>query len=120
MPQWDTKGTEKFRAITQSFYHLADGIFLVFDLTSNDTFHNLSRWLVEITKYNSQAQFMLVGNKSDLIKERIVSLEAAKAFQRENEGTISDYHEVSAKTGDNVREIFESMARLMYQRQADS
>ncbi len=38
--QWDTAGQEKFRTIVQAYYRGADGVILVYDVTSE-----VSAWL---------------------------------------------------------------------------
>lgn len=45
---WDTAGQESFRSVTRIFYRGADVVFLVYDITRNETFMNLSEWLKEI------------------------------------------------------------------------
>jgi small GTP-binding protein len=45
---WDTVGDEKFRSITKQYYHNADGILLVYDITSRNSFDNLVNWAKEI------------------------------------------------------------------------
>ena len=41
---WDTAGQERFRTITTSYYRGAMGIVLVFDVTSEDSFENITTW----------------------------------------------------------------------------
>ena len=38
---WDTAGQERYRTITNAYYRGADGIIVVFDLTSKDSFLHL-------------------------------------------------------------------------------
>jgi small GTP-binding protein len=42
---WDTAGQERFNAITSSYYKHADGVCLVYDLTTPGTFENIAKWL---------------------------------------------------------------------------
>ena len=105
---WDTVGDEKFRAITKQYYRDANGIFLVFDLTSRDTFEKLDDWFADIKDNAPQdAIVFLVGNKSDLKEDRKVKKEDCDiAARRYN----SKYYEVSAKNGSNILMTFEDMA----------
>ena len=47
---WDTAGQERYRTITNAYYRGADGIIVVFDLTSRESFLNLTDWLDEVKK----------------------------------------------------------------------
>ena len=60
---------------------------------------------------------ILVGNKSDLTTERNISRDYAKSFADEN-GMI--YIETSAKTGDNVKEMFEMAVESIYKKVEDN
>mmetsp|Transcript_6496 Transcript_6496/g.8662 ORF Transcript_6496/g.8662 Transcript_6496/m.8662 type:complete len:200 (-) Transcript_6496:164-763(-) len=106
---WDTAGQERFRTITSSYYHGAHGIIVVYDVTDNVTFTNVKQWLEEISRYASQTVAkLLVGNKSDLDSDRVVSYQVAKDFADESQLA---FIETSAKTGDNVKEAFVQMVR---------
>jgi GTPase SAR1 family protein len=52
---------------------------------------------------------MLVGNKSDMIEERQVNKEEIDSFLNFN--SIVYYYETSAKTGENVHNIFETLTK---------
>ena len=50
--------------------------FLVFDLTNQESFDELQRWVEEIkTHANEQTRLVLVGNKSDLSDKRVITKE---------------------------------------------
>lgn len=55
----------------------------------------------------------LVGNKQDLESEREVSRESALQFQRDND--IKYWTETSAKSGDNIENLFLDMSKFLYQ-----
>jgi GTPase SAR1 family protein len=44
----DTAGQERFQSITAGFYRGAMGIMLVYDVTNEISFLNISRWLRNI------------------------------------------------------------------------
>lgn len=103
LQMWDTAGQERYRTITSSYYRDADGILLVFDLTSYETFASCQGWLREIYHYAPKTiPIMLLGAKLDLTSEnsrhkRRVSKEEVESFAAEHG---LPYLEYSAKTQD--------------------
>jgi len=81
---WDTAGQEEFKAITRSYYRSSAAALVVFDITRKESFRNVARW-VEDVKNNSNRDVILVliGNKCDLIQERMVSKEEAFKLARD-------------------------------------
>ena len=59
----------------------------------------------------SDAEYIVVGNKSDLEDEREISIERVKEFSELND--ISFHMETSALTGDNIELLFETLIRLV-------
>jgi len=108
---WDTAGQERFRTITSSYYRGAHGIIVVYDITNQETFSNVQKWLQEIDRYACEnVHKLLVGNKCDLVSERKVSSEEAKEFADQ---LNLNFLETSAKDATNVEEAFAKMARAI-------
>jgi len=107
---WDTAGQEKFRALTSSYYRGSMGIFVVYDIADESSFQSLNQWLSEVDKYASrQVNKMILGNKADLAT-RVISLEDGKVFA-ESQGI--PFWETSAKTSQNVEEVFQEMVKAI-------
>jgi len=105
---WDTAGQERFRTITSSYYRVAHGIIVVYDVTDMDSFNNVKQWLNEIDRYACEnVNKLLVGNKCDLVHKRVVDTEIAKAFAEKLE---IPFLETSAKAATNVEKAFLTMA----------
>eukprot|EP00002_Diphylleia_rotans_P008043 TRINITY_DN1773_c0_g1_i1.p1 TRINITY_DN1773_c0_g1~~TRINITY_DN1773_c0_g1_i1.p1 ORF type:complete len:207 (+),score=42.76 TRINITY_DN1773_c0_g1_i1:49-669(+) len=101
---WDTAGQDRFRAITQSYYHGAHGILVVYDVTNKPSFDHLQYWFGEINQHaNPNVVTVLVGNKIDLVKDRVVDRAEAMALA---ESKSIKYLESSAKSGENVLDAF--------------
>ena len=101
----DTSGQDRFKAITKSIFHEADGFIIVFDLNNEITFDNILYWFYEIknTIDIHDTEILMIGNKNDL--ERKVSLQRIHNFEKINNlGIEYLFHETSAKTGDGVDE----------------
>lgn len=110
----DTAGQEQFHSITSSYYRGADGIILVYDVTRKVTFDNLRTWLEDIDVYaREDTDKLLVGNKSDMMKEKVVSHRSGQRFA--NELGIP-FLEASAKSAANVDKVFKTLAALIKKR----
>ena len=108
----DTAGQEKFRAISVNYLKGTDGVILVFDITNKETFDLLETWLNELKDTNkSDVSKVLIGNKCDLVNERQVDAEEAKSLA---EKINCNYYEASAKTGQNINEALDEIARISY------
>lgn len=82
---------------------------LVYDITNRDSFISLTRWITEAKAHgNKDITLTLVGNKSDLEDERLVSVEEAKLFAEQNNLL---FVETSAKTGSNVDAAYINTAK---------
>lgn len=107
---WDTSGSEKYRSLTKSYFRDAQGILLMYDISSRDTFLSLSKWIKDI-KDNIDIQkcvIYLVGNKND--KERKTNIEEGEEASKE---IGAHYYEVSAKEGVNIELLFDKLTRDM-------
>lgn len=80
---WDTAGQERYRAITSAYYRGAVGALLVYDVTSRSSFEAVHRWLMELQSHASQKDMIisLIGNKTDLERQREVSTEEGKVMK---------------------------------------
>ena len=101
---WDTAGQERFRSITSTYYKGAKGALVVFDLTKESSLNNTAKWLTDFkAKSDENSMCILVGNKSDLNEERVVTKETA---QKKAEELGLPYFETSAKNGEFVEDAF--------------
>ena len=114
---WDTSGAERYRAITTSHIRNSDGAYIVSDVTNETSFSNLPFWYNLIKEAtDDDIVIYLIGNKIDLIYEqgRMVNKNLAVNFVREY--NLQGYAECSAKTNENVEEIFQSFYKTLYKR----
>jgi small GTP-binding protein len=107
---WDIGGQQRFEFIRSTFYKGAAGTLLVFDLTREQTYKEIRKWLTEIRQFAGPIPFVLIGNKADLMEDVgvVIDRDEARSFA-ESEGSI--YIETSAKTGINVDEAFTELTR---------
>jgi len=108
---WDTAGQDKFKSITKNYFRGANGIILMYDISSKNSFKNIRNWLNQIKDIlGDDACVVLVGNKCDLENERIINIEQALILANEYKLSI---FESSAKENIYVKETFEYLIKEM-------
>ncbi|MFW9831516.1 MAG: Rab family GTPase [Candidatus Thorarchaeota archaeon] len=106
---WDFGGEERFRELMPVFCLGAHGAFIVFDLNRFSTFLQLEFWIEVIRGSAGDIPVILVGAKADL--EGGPSDEEIHNFCQRN--NIQAYFPVSARTGENVDQLFSYLAEKM-------
>ena len=107
---WDIGGQTKFEIIRKKFYEGMSIYLLLFDLTKPMSFVNVNKWHQDINNYfknNQKIKGYLIGNKKDLVKERIISENDAVKLAF---ALGLDYIEISALTGYNIESTFHEIA----------
>ena len=113
---WDTAGQERYKSFTSSFFRNADGVILVFDVTSIDTFLNLKYW-IESLKSNlgshyTTTQIIIIGNKIDLKDKRQITFEEVDKFCLDYN---LPYFECSAKDSTNIDKCIIFLVEKVFQ-----
>ncbi|MFW9906382.1 MAG: Rab family GTPase [Candidatus Thorarchaeota archaeon] len=105
----DTAGQEVFGKIRSSYYLGSLGCLVVFALNDRKSFNAVPHWIKEFRNtVNPQSIVVLVGNKNDLINERVISSEDAQSMAKEYDVS---YYETSALWGGReIIEIFHTLA----------
>merc|ERR1719160_1596420 len=112
---WDTAGQERYKSLAPMYYRGVAAAVVVYDITSKESFDAAKSWVVELQ--STDTLIALAGNKSDLDSTRVIERETARAYA-ENMGIL--YMETSAKSGQNVQELFQEIAvRLPKQTKED-
>ena len=94
------------------------GVFLFFDLTNRESFNNIRYWYDkikdEIDKTNGI--IYIIGNKLDLVAERVVSNEDVLSFLDEiNTSNMIKYKEISViRDKKDVRDIYYEISEEIY------
>ncbi|KAJ3428112.1 ras-like protein [Anaeramoeba flamelloides] len=108
---FDTAGQTEFRTVENLHVQKGDAFLLVFSLTSRTSFAAIRKIHDRIKKIKeTSVPILVVGNKSDLTSERLISREGAEEAAKK---MGIPYLETSAKTGENVTESFERLVRLL-------
>jgi small GTP-binding protein len=110
---WDTAGEERHNSLAPVVFRGVDACILVFDVSDATSFEHIEWWRRQVIDFGKIHEpetfpFVVFANKCDLDAEAMeVSIDQAKS-------TIEEQHmrlfEVSAKTGQNISEGFETAA----------
>jgi Ras-related protein Rab-6A len=108
---WDTAGQERFRSLIPSYIRDSSVAVVVYDVTNSQSFTNTSKWIEDVRNERGQEVILvLVANKIDKVEERSVTTEQGQEKAKEIDGI---YMEVSAKTGQNIKELFKKIAQVL-------
>ncbi|XP_055932389.1 EF-hand calcium-binding domain-containing protein 4B-like isoform X3 [Argiope bruennichi] len=111
---WDTAGQERFRSMTHQYFRKADGIIIVYDVTSETTFRNVRNWMHNIQEGAQESvMVLLIGNKVDLCESETDRVVRTKDGVRLADEYGSLFFETSAKNGDSVCEAIEALASVL-------
>ena len=111
---WDFGGEERFRFLLPTYVRGAKGGLFVYDITNYLSLAHIDDWLSVIRKEikpGDEFPIMAVGIRSGLVKDRQVSAEEGMKIAKSRD--LDGFIECSVETGENVEEVFETIARLM-------
>ncbi|CAI4045095.1 Rab family GTPase YPT52 SKDI_11G2250 [Saccharomyces kudriavzevii IFO 1802] len=135
---WDTAGQERYKSLAPMYYRNANAALVVYDITQEDSLQKARNWVDELKNKvgDDDLVIYLLGNKVDLCQDmpgsetipelnegeddeqkvRAISTEEAKQYAQE-QGLL--FREVSAKTGDGIKEIFQEIGEKLYDSKKD-
>jgi small GTP-binding protein len=111
MTIWDIMGEKGFRTLLkEAYFHGAQGVIAICDLTRPDTLFDLSGWVNLALKQVGEVPFVFMGNKTDLTKEKMADEQDLAKLSAIHK---SPYYLTSAKTGENVDNAFRSISKAI-------
>ena len=118
---FDTSGQEKFRAVTFNYYKGSNGVLLIYDITSKESFDNVSLWVDSIKEAidsNEESKYavILIGNKLDLAEQgkREVTEEEAKDICKQYDLIWGGEQSTKDITLDRLTELFGEYVEKIY------
>jgi len=106
---WDVGHQQRFEFIRSTFYKGAAGAVLVFDLTNEQTFAEMIKWLTEIRQFAGyKIPFVFIGTNADLIEnigEDIDKNEAREWVESEGGIYIDNSIDIGINTEEALREL---------------
>ncbi len=110
---WDIEGQTQFKAIAPSYLQGAKGAIIVADVKRKETITHVQDHLDLFFKINAKGWVIVALNKIDLLPpDQQADLIARCTFEQQHRQVIATYS-TSAKTGEAVQTIFESLATVM-------
>ncbi|XP_010437115.1 PREDICTED: ras-related protein RABH1c [Camelina sativa] len=109
---WDTAGQERFRSLIPSYIRDSSVAIVVYDVANRQTFLNTSKWIEDVHRERGQGDviIVLVGNKTDLVDKRQVSISEGEDKAKEY-GVM--FIETSAKENFNIKALFRKIAAAL-------
>ena len=119
---WEISGKIGFTEIRRYYYAGTNGVMLIFDCTNRNSYENILYWMAEIQiSIGISTPVILIGNKIDLRDKVPNSLQSKDGEDLANKIStlyfhnkmVIPYYETSAKTGQNVDNIYEEIINLV-------
>ena len=115
---WDTAGQERYKSLAPMYYRNSNAALVVYDITQADSLEKAQNWVHELKNKvdDDNLVIYLVGNKVDLTiddeEKRVVDKTVAEKYAEDN-GLL--FSEVSAKTGEGIQQIFQTIGENLYE-----
>lgn len=100
---WNVAGREKYMGYRPTYLREADGVILMFNLTSKISFTEMMNYYDEVMRYSKddiENSIVILGNKSD-VGERKVSRDSINSVSR-----VGYYMDISVKNTDDFKAPF--------------
>lgn len=111
---WDIMGQMGFRELLQEqYFQGAQGVLAVTDVTRPETLDDLYIWIDQIDRIAGAIPIVLAVNKVDLPKAKHMAESNIRKFTHAFDCEVV---RTSAKTGENVEEVFWRLSRFMINR----
>lgn len=111
---WDLGGQESFKSLRKLYLQGAHGALIIYDTTKRITYEKVEEWVQNFREIRGEEPLLLIGNKIDLKKKIKVDEKEAKEFAEKNNMM---FLLTSAKTGDNVEVAFNSLLKVIMDKQ---
>ena len=107
---WDLGSQDFLGHVRAGYYQGARGVIYMFDLTRPESLEELWGWKKEVDSQVKGVKSLVVGNKTDLEKDRRVTREEGEEFAKK---FLAEYLETSVKMNKGVDDTFTVMAKFL-------
>ena len=110
---WDTCGQEVYKSLITGLYRNSSLAIIIYSVNNKNSFQHVETWLKDLKlKSSKNIKIILVGNKSDLVKERKISYEEGENLKIKH--NLDYFIETSAKNGNNAKNVLIEAAKILY------
>ncbi|XP_051169646.1 ras-related protein Rab-24-like [Leptopilina boulardi] len=110
MGLWDTSGCERFESMVRGYYRGAKAAIICYDISNLESFKRAKFWIREVREVEDKCKVYLCATKEDVLKNVSASPDL-EIVERYAEGIQSKFFITSSKTGSNIAELFEEIAK---------
>ena len=105
---YDTNGTNRFRAVNESYYKKVDGCIIVYDITDENSFNEIENYFIPVIKEKCKAKIpiLILGNKTDMEDTRHISPEQGEQLALKYNYI---FKEISSINNVNILETFQEI-----------
>lgn len=108
---FDIDGADKYMSVRKTAFDWADALVYFYDIADRSSFEDAKEWLEMMRKWRKDPPLLIVaGNKADLSGNRTVDSSEGRELAKNFDGI---FFEISAKTGDSVREMVKEIVQLL-------
>jgi len=112
---YDLPGQESFHSFAKNYIKGLNGVILVYDIITKDTFDKIDFWFKQMKEnLDDNTPILLLGNKCDLTDKRVVSKEDGEKLANDKNMV---FYECSAKNGINVENSINDLAKRILNQQ---
>ena len=112
---WDSCGNDKFALNTPNLFKNVSIAIITYAINDKESYKELEKWYNMVNEYSKDSIKYLIGNKSDLDKEREVTIEEAEKF-KDNYADIKIFLETSPLKDKNIDKLLENIAISIYEK----
>ncbi|MEH1827028.1 MAG: Rab family GTPase [Nostoc sp.] len=109
---WDIEGSNKFKEVAKNYFQGSRGAVIVGDVTQPETLNHIQEHIQTFLAVNPKSYIVVALNKSDMIAAEYLE-KIRQMYQFTDRANILDTYITSAKTGNNVDKIFQSLANRL-------
>jgi small GTP-binding protein len=104
---WDVLGQKGYTKLYNASFKGAHGVFFIADITRKETLESIENyWIPQVKRINDSFPFVILANKSDLVKNAKFDLQDLEDFASKYK---VPFYLTSAKDGENVNNAFNTL-----------
>ncbi len=106
---WDLGGQQRFHFLHPGFINGANGALLLFDISNQNSFEELTHWVDLLRNQDKNLKIILIAAKCDLQHK----IDDDKALNLCKNFRLYEYIKASSKSGLNVDKVYENITKAL-------